>query len=218
MSAQTSAAPTDRRLQPGRGRYLRLLWVLAAAVLLLDQLTKVWALEALADGTRRALLGSVLGLRLVFNPGAAFSFANSQTWLLTVVALAVVVFVLRVSRRLGSRAWTVALALVLGGASGNLVDRLLRAPGVGRGHVVDFIDYGVFVGNVADIAIVVAAALIMWLSVTGRELEGEAAGTGSEAAGEAPGQARAEARESGAPGAQAQEAQARGALKQGRQA
>lgn len=222
MSAQPPSAPTAPRLQPGRGQHLRLLWGLAAAVLLLDQLTKVWALGALADGVRRPLLGSLLGLRLVFNPGAAFSFATGQTWLLTVVALAVVVFVLRVSRRLGSRAWTVALALVLGGAVGNLVDRLLRAPGVGRGHVVDFIDYGVFVGNVADIAIVVAAALIMWLSVTGRELEGEAAasaaGTGSEAAGEAPGQARSEVRESGTPGTQAQEAQARGALKQGRQA
>lgn len=175
MSAQISSVPAAPPDTAGRGSRLRLLWGLAALVLVIDQLTKAWALAALADGTRRPLLGPLLGLRLVFNPGAAFSFATGQTWVLTLVSVLAVGFVLRVSRRLGSRTWAVALALVLGGATGNLVDRLLRAPGAGRGHVVDFIDYGVFVGNVADIAIVGAAALIMWLSVTGRELDSAAA-------------------------------------------
>jgi signal peptidase II len=77
------------------------------------------------------------------------------------------------TRRLGSRGWAVALGMLLGGAVGNLADRLAREPGFGRGHVVDFLDYaGFFVGNVADIAIVAAAALIVLLSLRGVGLDG----------------------------------------------
>jgi signal peptidase II len=92
---------------------------------------------------------------------------------LTLVAAAVVVVVVRSSRRLGSRGWALALGLLLGGALGNLTDRLVRAPGVGRGHVVDFLDYGgLFVGNVADIAIVAAAIVVAALGVRGIGLDG----------------------------------------------
>ncbi|GMA85404.1 hypothetical protein GCM10025868_06540 [Angustibacter aerolatus] len=93
--------------------------------------------------------------------------------MLTVVAAVIVVVVVRSARRLGSRAWAVALGLLLGGALGNLVDRLVRTPGLGRGHVVDFIAYGhLFIGNVADVAIVVAAALMALLSLRGVGLDG----------------------------------------------
>ena len=68
--------------------------------------------------------------------------------------------------------WLAALGLLLGGALGNLTDRLFREPGFGRGHVVDFIDYRVFIGNVADIAIVTAACLVALLSVRGIALDG----------------------------------------------
>ncbi|WP_368501444.1 signal peptidase II [Actinomyces sp.] len=163
------------------GRAVVVLWLLAVAVVLLDQLTKVWATRALADGERVALLGDWLGLVLVRNPGAAFSLASGQTWILTAVAIVVTVVVLRISRRLASIWWSLALGLVLGGAVGNLIDRLVRAPGVFRGHVVDFIDYaGFFVGNVADIAIVGAAGLIVVLSLLGIEIDGTRVGEASD--------------------------------------
>nr|WP_300337680.1 signal peptidase II [Actinomyces sp.] len=175
----SSARPRGRRAATTAHRprrpsgYVLALWLVAAGVVLIDQLTKAWAASALADGHRVALLGDLLGLVLVRNPGAAFSFATGQTWVFTIVALVVTVIVLRASRRLASRWWAVTLGLVLGGAVGNLIDRLLRAPGVFRGHVVDFIDYGgYFVGNVADIAIVVAAVAVVALSLYGLELDG----------------------------------------------
>ena len=101
------------------------------------------------------------------------------------------VIVVRVSKRLGSMWWAVTLGLVLGGAVGNLIDRLARAPGVFRGRVVDFIDYGgMFVGNVADIAIVGAAVAIVGLSLIGLEVDGsraaEDAGDGAAAPDSAP--------------------------------
>src|SRR5699024_4573469 len=118
-------------------------------------------------------LGDFLGLQLVYNPGAAFSIATGMTWVFTVISLVVIVFVIRVARRLRSTIWAVTLGMLLGGALGNLYDRLLREPGFGRGHVVDFINYnGWFVGNIADIAIVGAAVLIGVLAVIGIEVDG----------------------------------------------
>ena len=156
-----------------RRRLLVLLVVLTVGVLLLDQGSKAWALSALDQDRRVTLIGQLLGLRLVFNTGAALSIATGMTWVLTLVALGVVVVVLRVSRRLGSTGWTIALGLLLGGALGNLVDRIVREPGIARGHVVDFIAYAdVFVGNVADIAIVVAAGLVMLQAVRGVRIDG----------------------------------------------
>lgn len=104
------------------------------------------------------------------NPGAAFSIAGGATVLFTLVALGIVAVIVRTARRLRSRAWAVTLGLLLGGALGNLADRLLRAPGPLRGHVVDFVDlqwhgssvWPVF--NVADAAIVTGALLAVLLS------------------------------------------------------
>lgn len=149
----------------------------AVVAFVVDLASKQWALTALADGQRRPLLGDLLGLRLIFNPGAAFSFGSSSTWVFTLVAVAVVAVVIRSARKLTSRLWAVALGLLLAGAIGNLVDRLFRPPGFGRGHVVDFIDYGRFIGNVADIYIVGAAAVLIVLSLLGVE-----PGRGEEAA------------------------------------
>lgn len=157
-----------------RRRHLVVLTLgLAAAVLAADQLTKVWALGALSEGERVPLLGDLLGLTLLFNPGAALGIASGMTVVLTLAAVGVAVVILRVAGRLGSRGWAVGLGLLLGGALGNLGDRLFRAPGVGRGHVVDFIAYADwFVGNVADVAIVVAGGLIVVQSLRGTGLDG----------------------------------------------
>ncbi|KGM13359.1 signal peptidase II [Cellulomonas bogoriensis] len=150
-----------------------LLASLAAGVLVVDQLTKVWAERALSESERIPLLGDLLGLTLLYNPGAALGIATGLTWVLTLAAVLVSVMIVRVSGRLGSRGWAVALGLLLGGALGNLTDRLVRDPGFAQGHVVDFIAYGTwFVGNVADIAIVVAAGLIVLLSLRGIGLDG----------------------------------------------
>nr|WP_240675525.1 signal peptidase II [Cellulomonas endophytica] len=150
-----------------------LLTALALGVLAVDQATKVWALGALQEGVRRPLVGDLLGLQLVYNPGAALSIATGMTWLLTLVAVVVVLVVVRAVRRIGSTGWAVALGLLLGGAVGNLLDRLFRDPGFPEGHVVDFLAYGsLFVGNVADIAIVAAAVLVVLLSLRGTGLDG----------------------------------------------
>ena len=156
------------------------LWLVAIIVIVVDQVSKQWALSALSDGRHTALFGRALGLVLVRNPGAAFSFATGQTWIFALIASCVVAIIIRVSRNLASGSWAVALGLVLGGAVGNLIDRLLREPGFLRGHVIDFIDYGgYFVGNVADIAIVLAAAGIIVLSLGGWEIDGTRAGSRS---------------------------------------
>lgn len=173
MPTPTDDQPDARPTTPRRRALLITLFSLSAVVLVLDQLSKAWAVEALADGARRDLIGDLLGFQLVFNPGAALSIATGMTWLLTIVATVVIVVVVRASRRIGSTAWAVALGLLLGGALGNLVDRLVREPGVARGHVVDFIAYlDWFVGNVADIAIVAAAVLVVILAATGIHLDG----------------------------------------------
>ena len=156
-----------------RRRLLRLVAVLALGVVAVDQVTKAWAVRTLTEGERTPVVGDLLGLSLLYNPGAALSIATGMTWVLTAIAVVVVVVTVRASRRIGSRGWAFALGLLLGGAIGNLVDRFLRDPGPARGHVVDFIAYGdLFVGNVADIAIVGAAGLIMLLSVRGIGLDG----------------------------------------------
>jgi signal peptidase II len=184
MSTEPDATPVAPESVPAptsgpRSRRLAFAtFALAAAVLVVDQLTKWWALSALTDGAERVrLLGDLLGLRLVFNSGAALSIGTGYTWVLTLVVLVVVVVIVRVIRRIGSRSWAVALGLLLGGALGNLVDRLLRAPGFARGEVVDFIAYANwFVGNVADIAIVAAAVMIALLSLLGIGLDGRREG------------------------------------------
>lgn len=156
-----------------RSPLVLLLVLLAVGVVAVDQATKAWALSALTEGERTPVLGDLLGLSLVFNPGAALSIATGMTWILTLAALAVTVVVLRVASRLGSRTWAVALGLLLGGAVGNLIDRLVREPGIGRGEVIDFIAYADwFVGNVADIAIVAAAGLMILLGMRGIALDG----------------------------------------------
>ena len=158
----TSGDPGDS--DPGHGerraRWPLLLGV-AAAVLVADQLTKAWAVDALADGHTIDLVGS-LRLRLTINYGSAFSLANGRGPLISLLALVVVAVLLRTGRHATRPAMAVSLGLVLGGAFGNLVDRAFRAgDGFLGGGVVDFVDlqwWPVF--NVADAAIVVGAILL----------------------------------------------------------
>lgn len=138
----------------------------AAGVLVLDQLTKQWALWALEDGPIALIGDEFLRLRLVRNPGAAFGrLTGLGGWLalLAVVAVVVIVLSLRSTER---RSEAVALGLILGGALGNLVDRLFRGDGLADGEVVDFIDFSFFpTFNVADTAITLGAIAALALAL-----------------------------------------------------
>ena len=164
-------------MQAARGasltRLTGLLGGVAALFLALDVLTKYLVVEHLEHREPIRLLGGALLLSVSRNSGAAFSFAQGATVLFTAVAVVVVVVIVRTARRLGSAAWATSLGLLLGGALGNLLDRVFRDPGPGRGAVVDWIDFRVWpVFNVADSAIVVGGLLAVLLSMRGIELDG----------------------------------------------
>ncbi|WP_344971229.1 signal peptidase II [Streptosporangium fragile] len=158
----------------GQPRLYAWMIVLAAVVLLADQTSKIWAVSALSDGERITVIPQLIQLRLLYNPGAAFSIGSEATWVFALTAAVAVAGILYTARRLRSPAWAGVLGGILGGAASHLLDRLMRSPGFGRGHVVDFIDYGgLFVGNVADIALVASCALLALLSLRGTSLGDE---------------------------------------------
>ncbi len=165
------------------GRQLAIWLSIAVTSYLLDQVTKELAERNLTAGVPRPLLGDWLMLDLTHNAGAAFSVGTGYTVVLSLVAVGVIVVCLRVASRLASTGWAVALGLLLGGAAGNVTDRLLRSPGPLRGHVVDFLrlpHWPVF--NVADTSICVAAAIFVLLSLRGVRLDGSRGPTGGDAA------------------------------------
>ena len=150
-----------------RRRVLVLLGV-AALVYLLDLASKLLVVARLEGHPPIELPGGLITLEAVRNAGAAFGVGAAMTVVFTLIASAVIVVILRIARRLHSVPWAVALGLLLGGALGNLTDRIFRAPGVFRGHVVDFIappHFAVF--NLADSAIVCGGVLIVLLSFRG---------------------------------------------------
>jgi signal peptidase II len=132
-----------------------------------DVVTKIVVVDRLDPESPVRLLGGLLTLRLIRNPGAAFSQGQQLTYLFAIAGIGVLLFVLlRLVPRLGHPGWSIALGLLCAGVAGNLTDRLFRRPGVLRGHVVDFIQLPHFaIFNVADMCITSAAVLIMVLSV-----------------------------------------------------
>jgi signal peptidase II len=135
----------------------------------LDQLTKWWAETALGQGRVVSLIDDWLVLRLVRNPGAAFSLGESFTYVFTLLALIVLVAAWWWSARAVRRpVWAALIGVGLAGVTGNLIDRLCQPPGVGRGHVIDFISLRYFATfNVADICLTVAAAGLVIISFRG---------------------------------------------------
>lgn len=131
-------------------------------VVLLDQLTKAWAVAALSDGPID-LIGTTVQFLLVRNPGSAFSLIQGFTPLLAVVAIVIAAVLIRLLRRATDPLWVIALSLVLAGAIGNLIDRMVRSPGFLRGHVIDFVKISVWpVFNIADAALTVGVILLLW--------------------------------------------------------
>jgi signal peptidase II len=163
----------ERRGRPG------LVVGIAAAVVVLDQLSKTWAVRRLTDGDVD-VVGS-LRLHLVFNSGASFSFGEGRGPLIALVVLAVAVALFWAGRSTSSTVGAAAIGLILGGALGNLLDRAFReGDGLLGGHVVDFVDlqwWPVF--NVADAAVSVGGVLLVLHLVFGEGRESEGAGPGA---------------------------------------
>jgi len=157
----------------GRRRHIGVLIVVAAMVIIADVVSKIVVVANLSDHAPIKLLGGLITLEETRNPGAAFSVGTSATLIFGVVAIAVIAIIVRTARRLFSRPWSIVLGLLLGGATGNLIDRVLRSPGVLRGYVVDWIRVPHFaVFNVADSAITVGGTLAVLLAISGRQLDG----------------------------------------------
>jgi signal peptidase II len=173
--SSTDPAADDHAAAPTNHRVVFVLVAIAAYAV--DLGTKLLAVHRLTDHEPVDVVGGWLRLDLVRNPGAAFSTGTSYTLLLSVIALLAAGVVVRFGRRLGDRTWAVALGLLLAGVCGNLTDRVFRAPGVLRGHVVDFLElphWPVF--NVADMLIDAAVILIIlqtWrgIGITGARSE-----------------------------------------------
>jgi signal peptidase II len=160
-------------LNAPRPRRVILLLSVAAFVIAADVISKAIVVARMAGHPPIRLLGGLLTITLTRNPGAAFSIGTSMTIVFTAIAVGVIVFILRAARNLRSIGWAITLGLLLGGATGNLLDRIFRAPGLFQGHVVDWIqlpDWPVF--NLADSSIVCAGVLVVLLALRGIRLDG----------------------------------------------
>ena len=159
--------------RPGRPRRIGILVAVATGIFTADLITKTIVVATLSHRQPARLLGGLLTLRVLRNSGAAFSIGTSMTVVFTLIAVAVIIAILRTARHLHSLPWAITLGLLLGGAAGNLGDRLFRSPGPLRGHVVDWIElphWPVF--NLADSAIVCGGIVAVLLAVRGVRLDG----------------------------------------------
>lgn len=173
-AAEGAAAASGR--PAGNRRLVILTFGIAAFVVVADQVTKLLAIRFLEGQDPIELLGGLVTLTFLRNPGAAFSIGTGYTFIFTAIAITVAVVIVRSSRKLGSVGWAIAFGGLLGGAIGNLIDRLFREPGFFQGHVVDWITFPNFaVFNLADSAIVCSAVLMVLLALRGIEIDGSRA-------------------------------------------
>ncbi|WP_326765079.1 signal peptidase II [Streptomyces sp. NBC_01591] len=159
---------------PGRGkRKIMVLFAVAVFAYLIDLISKMIVVAKLEHHEPIEIIGDWLQLSVIRNAGAAFGFGEAFTIIFTFIAATVIVVIARLARKLYSLPWAIALGLLLGGALGNLTDRIFRAPGVFEGAVVDFIAPAHFaVFNLADSAIVCGGFLIVILSFKGLDPDG----------------------------------------------
>jgi signal peptidase II len=160
------------------GRGAAILFSTAGGVWILDRMTKLWVESALAGRPPVSVIPGVLDLRFTLNSGGAFSIGQSAPWLFAGATILVSALIVATAWRHTSPLTSVALGLILGGALGNLTDRIVRGPRL-TGKVVDFIDLHVWpVFNVADSAVVIGAILLAFSSVRGGERTGMNASDG----------------------------------------
>lgn len=181
VSIETEADRSEPSEKPGRVLRPRLIIGLALLALLtvaVDQITKTIVVSTMTEGQVVTVIPGVLQWRFVRNAGAAFSFAEGQTWIFSIIAVVVAGVVIWAARRIESRSWAVVFGLLLGGTLGNLIDRLFREPGFGIGRVIDFIFLpwmmpAIF--NVADMAISAAVVILGILIITSVGFDGKRA-------------------------------------------
>nr|WP_082487620.1 signal peptidase II [Leifsonia sp. Root112D2] len=156
-------------------RALVLLVAVALCVYAIDQIAKYLVVAHLPYERVVPVLGELLKFYYVTNSGAAFSIGSGSTWIFSIVGACVLGFVIWYARRIRSLAWAVLFGLLLGGLLGNLTDRMLRAPGFGVGHVVDFIKIPLLpaIFNIADVGIVSSMALFLILTLRGVGIDGK---------------------------------------------
>jgi signal peptidase II len=158
-----------------RAKISRWLYLVVALLLItVDQFTKNLAIATLELGTSYPVLGELLSWRLLYNDSAAFGLGFGYTWILAVVSAAAMLATIWFSRRIDSISWSLMSGVFLGGVVGNLIDRLIREPSFGNGHVVDFIQipFGFPIFNLADIFIVSMAVLSVVRVMRGENLGG----------------------------------------------
>lgn len=144
--------------------------LISLVALIADQVTKLWALRALSDDKQIMLIPSLLSLSLVRNPGASLGLGSSMTWLIAMLALVACIAMVFAVLRTSSLLWTLALSFAFAGAFGNLIDRIIYADGFFNGKVIDFINYGWSVGNVADIELMIAGIAVVLLILSNHPL------------------------------------------------
>ena len=162
----TTAAPSATTRAGRTGMFL--VYAVGIVVVVLDQITKALAVANLEGQPKVQVVGDLLQLTFVRNPGAAFGFGVTNTWVFTVFAAVVTVVIIWFSRSVVNLWWALSMGLLLGGAVGIFIDRWIQTPGGGSGHVVDFLElpnWPVF--NVADMAVVSGAVLMVALSLFG---------------------------------------------------
>ncbi|WP_084713635.1 signal peptidase II [Streptacidiphilus rugosus] len=166
-AAPEEAAPVRRK------RRIGVLLSVALLAYLLDLGSKLLVVARLEHKDAIRIVGDWVQLAVIRNPGAAFGMGAAMTVVFTLIAATVIVVISRLARKLYSLPWAIALGLLLGGAFGNLTDRILRSPGLFRGEVVDFISVKHFaVFNLADSAIVCGGILVVLLSFLGTNPDG----------------------------------------------
>jgi signal peptidase II len=156
-----------------------LLAIVALGAYAFDQLTKLAVTSNMTEGETIPVLGQVLQFHYIKNSGAAFSLGEGMTWIFSIVATAVAVFIVVFARRIRSFAWAALFGMLLGGNLGNLTDRLFREPSFGQGHVIDFLQIWGFpaIFNIADVAIVASMGLFILLTLRGVALDGTREGS-----------------------------------------
>ncbi|MFE4694593.1 signal peptidase II [Streptomyces sp. NPDC056749] len=155
------------------GKKVLVLLVVAVLAYLLDLISKMIVVAKLEHEEPIEIFGDWLKFDAIRNAGAAFGIGEAFTVIFTAIAAVVIIVIVRLARKLYSLPWAIALGLLLGGALGNLTDRIFRAPGVFKGAVVDFIAPAHFaVFNLADSAIVCGGILIVILSFKGLDPDG----------------------------------------------
>lgn len=141
-------------------------------MLSLDQVLKNYLIENLTIGKPIDFIGSLVRLNLVFNDSAAFSIGFGATWIFTIISTIAALALIWFSFKIETVGWAVMGGVLLGGVTGNLIDRLFREPGFAIGHVVDYIQipFNFPIFNIADIAIFTICSLSVIRVMRGEQI------------------------------------------------